>query len=178
MNETDKLIEEQLKTLPLELQQAIESVPWKNLVQEIGKQNNLTKEQVSSLEQETMLIIYGFENPTDYSANLVREVGLDQTAAENLASAVWDKILGPISQKVEVKESGIPEIPSVNLPVVEPPFAQDTIMVKKGEVAHEVPHAEPTTSNQRPTTEKPKISVSAPDYRYPENKDPYREPLA
>ena len=49
MNEQDKLIEEQLKILPQNLQQAISSVPWKSSLQEIGKQNNLNTEQIDAL---------------------------------------------------------------------------------------------------------------------------------
>ena len=79
-----------------------------------------------------------------------------------------------------IETVSVPEIIPPNLPVVEPDFAQGSVMVKKGEVAHDIAHIEPTTNNLQPTTdnikpEKPKMPV--PDYRYPNGKDPYREPL-
>src|SRR3989344_2377973 len=132
MNETDKLIEEQLKKLPPNLQRAINAVPWKALVQEIGKTNVLDVEQIVSLEQETMFIIYAFESPKDYVAN---------------------KIFNPILQKSEEPEKSIktktespapssaPEIPPVNLP-----------MVEQNVEVHDVPHVEPTTDNRQSTT--------------------------
>ena len=156
MNETDKLIEEQVKTLPPNLQQAINDVPWKALVQEIGRTNALDAEQIASLEQETMFIIYAFESPKDYLANIMREVGIFEDTALNIAESVADKIFNPILQKSEESEKtiktktespapvSVPEIPPTILPVVKP---------------------------------EPKVSAPLPDYRYPDGQDPYREPL-
>lgn len=87
----------------------------------------------------------------------------------------------------------IPETQLANLPMVEPALAQGSVMVKKGEVAHEVPHIEPTTNPSTTFEGDPparqdlvdlagstsnQSKVSLPDYRYEEGKDPYREPLA
>lgn len=175
MNETDKLIEEQRKTLPLNLQRAIDAVPWKALVQEIGKANTLDAEQIVSLEQETMFIIYGFENPNDYVSNIAREVGISEEAAYTIAESIVAQIFDPILKKSEENETvvatpaSVPEIPPVNLP-----------MVERGEVAHDVPHVEqPKAQPVQPARQDlagPKVPL--PDYRYEEGKDPYREPLA
>jgi len=154
MNEQDKLIEEQLKTLPPNLQQAINAVPWKSLVQEIGKQNNFSDEQIASLEQETMFVIYEFENPVDYPANIIRELNISEKTAYAVLESVANKIFDPILAQV-------PETLPANLPMVEP-----------GEVAHTV------DSKQYIVDSKPEPSkVTPPDYRYPEGKDPYHEPL-
>ena len=167
MNEEDKLIEEQLKTLPSELQKAISSVPWKDLVQEIGKQNNLSVEQIESLERETMFIIYGFENPNDYISNLIREAGVDETTATTIANEVGEKILKAIEEKTgSVVPVSIPATPPANLPLNLP-------MVEKGETVRDVPHMEQSKTEIR--SEQPKVPL--PDYRYEEGKDPYREPL-
>ena len=151
MNEMDKLIEEQIRKLSPNLQRAINDVPWKALVQEIGKINALDTEQIASLEQETMFIIYAFESPKDYIANIMREVGISEDTALNIAESVADKIFNPILQKSEESEKtiktespapvSVPEIPPANLP-----------MVEKGEIAHDVAHVEPTTDNRQPTT--------------------------
>ena len=165
MNETEKLIAEQMKTLPQNLVQAINAVPWKTLVQEIGRTNTLDAEQIASLEQETMFIIYAFEPSEDYIANIMREVRISEDVAYTIAESVADKIFDPISEKSEEYENaptsaGVPEIPPTNLPMIEP-----------GEVAHEVPQIEPKTLSGKP------MGVPLPDYRYEGGKDPYREPL-
>lgn len=171
MNETDKLIEEQLKTLPPNLQQAIGAVPWKALVQEIGKANALDTEQIVSLEQETMLVVYGFENPDDYVLNIVREVGVSEEVAYTITGSVADKIFESILKKSEESEKPVtPVAAPVSIPTTPP---ANLPMVEKGEVAHDVPHVEQPKPEVKP--EQPKVSL--PDYRYEGGQDPYREPL-
>lgn len=199
-NDTDKLIKEQLDTLPESLQRAIASVPWKTLVQQIGKENSLSTEQLESLERETMFIIYAFEPIEDYTANLMREIQIDESLATTIAEMINEKIFEVIALKVEgaekEKSSNEPiiitnetkvdamkelnrrseEIQKMQAPLVE--IRKDIHpMIEKGEVAHEVPHVEQSFV---PPTPEPKSEVKpvtqVPDYRYPKGKDPYREP--
>ena len=160
MNEQEKLIEEQLKTLPSNLRQTIGAMPWKALVQEIGKTNALDTEQTVSLEQETMFVLYAFENPTDFVSNIMREVSVTNEVAETIAESIADKIFDPI---LERSEEGGGES-AKNLP-----------MVEEGEVAHTVDSKQYTVDREKEPTEEPKAPL--PDYRYSEGKDPYREPL-
>ncbi len=170
MNEIDKLVEEQLKTLPPNLRQAIGVVPWKALVQDIGKANALDVEQIASLEQETMFIIYGFENPNDYVSNVTKNIGISEDIAYAIAESIVNKIFDPILKKSEeyakaTTPTSVPEIPPANLP-----------MVEEGEVAHDAPQIEPKALSQE-TKPELKVNASLPDYRYESGKDPYREPL-
>jgi len=183
MNETDKLIDEQFKTLPASLRQAINIVPWKAFVQEIGRANTLDTEQVAALEQETLFILYGFENPNDYIASISREMNLSEENALTIAESVADKIFTPISEKSEAylnsaTPTSTPEIPSSNLPMVEPASAQGSGEARKGEVAHTVDSKQYTVDSKPESIKPEETKVSIPDYRYEANKDPYREPLA
>ena len=189
MNEEDKLIKEQFDKLPQSLRQAIEAVPWKELVQRIGKENNFNAEQLNSLEQETMFVIYAFESPQDYVLNLVREMEVAEDTALNIVEAINEKIFKVISTKVgESEKSASAPIPALavgtpppNLPVFEPDFARDTLMVKKNEVAYDAaPTAqstEPLGKTAEPETKKEELKTPLPNYGYPPGKDPYREPL-
>jgi hypothetical protein len=207
MNEQEKLIEEQFKTLPPNLQNAIKSVAWKSFVQEIGKQNDLSAEQIEILERETMFIIYAFEPPEDYISNIARELNISEETASTIAESIANKIFEPILKKSEESEepvkvkpepiitSAVPEIPPTNLPMVEPSSAfgrteqaygetksaQSFGGAKKGEVVHDVPHVEPTTPptpSTPPQIKQEEVKAPLPDYRYQEGKDPYREPLS
>jgi len=171
MNETDKLIEEQFKKLPLNLQRAIKAVPWKSLVEEIGRANALDAEQTALLEQETMFIIYAFENPDDYVSNIARALNTSEEIAYTIAESIGDKIFVPISEKSEGHQqtstpASIPEIPPSNLP-----------MVEKDEVAHDVAPATSEVGNREYEVRKEEPKAPLPDYRYEGGKDPYREPL-
>ncbi|MEK7176985.1 MAG: hypothetical protein AAB719_01685 [Patescibacteria group bacterium] len=176
MNEEEKLIKEQFDKLPSNLQQAISALPWKALVEEIGKSNALDPEQIVSLEQETMFVLYAFENPDDFVQNIIRAVSVSQETANKIGDSVAEKILGPIVEK----SIGEKKVSGDNLP-----------MVEEGEVAHSVPHVEPARTTEVVPRQndfvglesggeppKPKeTKTSLPDYRYGEGKDPYREPL-
>lgn len=184
MNETDKLIDEQFKTLPPNIQEAIKAMPWKSTVKEIALLNKLDLKKVAIVEMETMFVLYGFESPDDYIENLTREAQINEETATIIAESVAKKILEPISIKSEqLKEeekeppktldmkkvkTGIPEI----APEIHP-------MVEEGEVAHDVPHTEnkPETPSI-PLPNKPQTpKAPLPDYRYSNGKDPYREPI-
>lgn len=173
MNETDKLIEEQWKTLPPNLQRAIDAVPWKALAQEIGKTNTLDAEQIVSLEQETMFIIYGFENPNDYVSNITKNIGISEeiayTIAESVVAKIFDPILkkseekkamaeepeGPIVITKETKKEALEELsrrsmksqnPLASVPEIAP---SNLPMVEPGEVAHDVAHAVPEVGSKK-----------------------------
>jgi hypothetical protein len=191
MNETDKIIEEQFKTLPPNLQKALNTTPWKSSVKEIALLNKLNFDQVETVERETMFILYGFESFDDYIGNLMREVKVDEATATNISQVVDEKILKIVTQKIEDLEkpeiqtapSSVPGTPPANLPVAEPPFARDTLMVKEGEKVHDVAPATSVVDSKQyvvgkeDTKEEKGSKINVPDYRYPDGKDPYREPL-
>lgn len=197
-NEQDKLIENQLKTLPAELQQAIQSVPWKNIVQEIGRTNSLTPDQMTSFDQETMFIIYGFENPNDYIQNLVRELNVSEDIANVLANAVAEKILSQINEKTrkpalsnlsrnEIKQdlirqreqASVGQKISPNIPEIAPEIHP---MTQEGGVKTK-PSSDTVLVLNKDDAKKvlgaqpPQPKVTLPDYRYEGGADPYREPL-
>jgi hypothetical protein len=175
MNETEKIIKEQLNKLPANLRKAILTVPWEISVEKIGKANNLDEKQITSLERETLFVLCGFEQPEDYIENIMREVGIPEEMTYKIAETVNEKVFGPItdnSREADTISSMILEIG----PEIHP-------MIEKGEVAHEVPHAELVQPARQGLAGSglagspgPK-NVSLPDYRYPGGKDPYREPL-
>lgn len=160
-NETDKLIQEQFGKLPENLQTAIKTVPWKNLAQEIGRANGLDADEIATLEQETMFIVYGFEPAEDYPDNLVKTLGIEEDKALDIAESVLEKIFKPISEKAGGSNASIPS----NLPT--------------GQGAHISPTSgrEVEIAPENHPAERKEMEVSLPDYRYPDGQDPYREPI-
>ena len=171
-NDTDKLVRDQLATLPQNLQRAIAAVPWKTLVQQIGRENGLNSDQLESLEQETMFIIHGFEPLENYISNLIREIKISEEVATTIAERVAEKILDYIAKEAEgfekaAKASTEPRPISSSLPEVKPDIHP---MIESGETVHNV---KPLSNI---SNAKPKL-VETPNYNYSKGKDPYREPL-
>ena len=200
MNDLEKLTQEQLGTLPLPLQEAIKTMPWKDGVRGIGASNGLTNEQINSLNTETLLIIYGVEPQGNYKANLVRELGLDEQKINTLIKDMGEEVFNPIltmanaldsintpKQELEIEapkpEILIPQSTTENKPVV---VAQAVVPHK---IINLLEENKPVEKSQvfepKPEFEnKPKSIVAehltqpvTTTSKYVGGVDPYREPI-
>jgi len=174
-------------------------------LQNIAENNKLNEETSLKMIDEVGYIILGLKERSSIK-NSLADIGVEKTAIPSIIQEVskeifskLDKIEPTNSQPViittETKEAALkdlnkrveqqkvtgPETLPTNLPMVEPAFAQGSVMVKKGEVAHDVPHVE---QPKAPPVQAPKTATApdkpmpTADARYPGGKDPYREPLA
>lgn len=168
--ETQVLVNKQLSKLPQELQKAISSTYWENSLDQILSPLNISQEKRDAVKKETLLIIYGFDNPLNYIDNLVREVKVDLDTAETIAEEVNLKILQIIDRKAQeyISNSSLP-------------------MVESGETVHTVPHQEMAGAILKPEEERKPIEVPKKEINliktqpvtnpYKGAVDPYREPL-
>ncbi len=95
-NETQKLIDSQLKLLPKNVKEAIVSVDYKTKLQEITQKQKLLIDQAGKLEMETTLVMIGLEPLADYIANIQRELGVTSVKAQEIARDVSESIFKPI----------------------------------------------------------------------------------
>ena len=199
MDETSRLIAEQKQNLPHELIEAIEGVAWEHLAEEVGKESGLKDDQIKNLERETMLVLYAFESPENYIDNLIKELEISEDVALNIAESITNKIFDPILSKVSsyqpqnITHSNLPEIAPEIHPMIEEgekvhdaapepvvehkkePIFITTQEEKEKELGH--PSKKWVPNYEDEPEERPKDSVSVPDYRYPDGTDPYREPV-
>ncbi|MBX4189501.1 hypothetical protein KW785_02810 [Candidatus Parcubacteria bacterium] len=200
-NNTEKLIQDQFNSLPLDIKESIGRVPWRERVQSIAKREGLSDDKASVLETETTLILYGFLPPEEYQANIVREVDVDEETAERIIKEVTNEIFAEIEKqyelidatthlaKVEEKPVETPrEMPKVT-PTVPQPAPEILPEVVPGQTAHEVPHVEfkkeplvstptyaaPTNPPAENTPKRPDLNLPKSDYTH--GQDPYHEPL-
>jgi hypothetical protein len=106
-NETETLINTQLEKLPEELRRAIKVVPWKSTIREIAVSNKVSLDKIPLVEEETMLIIYGFENPINYVSNLVSQAGLEESQSLAIATSANDEIFMKITEVVDQPKSAL-----------------------------------------------------------------------
>ncbi len=107
--ETQKIIEEQMKILPTDVKAAIISVDYKNKLQEITERQKLMIDQAGKLEMETTLVMIGLEPLADYIANIGRELELSESRAKEIAMDVSEHIFKPIRESLQ-KMNDNPEI--------------------------------------------------------------------
>lgn len=98
--ETKKIIEEQMKSLPRDVVEAIVSVDYKTKLQEIAKRQRLLIDQTGKLEMETTLVMIGLEPLADFIENLQRELVLSVIRAKEVAMDVSENIFKPIRESL------------------------------------------------------------------------------
>ena len=164
-------------------------------LQDLAQKYNLNEEISLQMVDEVGYVILGLKERSSLKSALAN-IGVEKTAMLSIIQEVSRKIFAeldkieatqnvpetvtnkPETDSEEIVEVKVPEIPPVNLP-----------MVEKGEVAHDVPqparqdlagslNLQPTIRQEQSKPEiKSEPKVSMPDYRYEGGKDPYREPL-
>ncbi|MDB5194227.1 MAG: hypothetical protein JWN50_241 [Parcubacteria group bacterium] len=201
-NETDKVIQDQFDSLPLDVKEAIGRVPWKARLRDIAKREGLKAEQADTLETETMLILYGFLEPDTYLSSLTSQVGVGEEQAERISELVANEIITDIEKQFEMIDALAPKdttpkmagpAPVASTPQQEAPksileippeilakqvflpeVAPDMLPeVLPNEVAHDVPHVEPA-----PIIEKAPAPVVMPAVQNEKPKSMIEEKLA
>ncbi|MHB0978318.1 MAG: hypothetical protein ACYC1K_02885 [Minisyncoccota bacterium] len=205
-NDSNKIIQDQLNSLPLDVRESISRVPWKNKIKDIAKREGLDEEKSTTLETETMFILFGFLSFDTYTENIIREIGLNEETANRISDSVYNEIVLEIQKQFEMIEAishkeipkmEIPTQPKITEPKIETPAITPTPktttieippanlpMIEPGEVVHDTkPQTAPPVVETKPTIPQPvqKSSIPVPpkpaNSHYPDGQDPYREPL-
>jgi len=114
--ETQKIIDEQLKRLPKDVKEAIISVDYKAKLQEIVKRQKLLIDQAGKLETETSLIMIGLEPLTDYINNLQKELNVSALRAKEISLDVSENIFKPIRDSLQMMNGALENPEEVNSP--------------------------------------------------------------
>ncbi len=93
---------EEIAKLPKNKQEAINSVDWASIVENIGKEFGLIQEEVENLQIETALIIVGITSIEDFSLNIEEQVELSESESQKIAIEIFGRIFEPIANKVGV----------------------------------------------------------------------------
>ncbi len=109
MSEKLKLIiEREVAKLPKENQEAISSLDWARITEEIGKKYLLNEAEINDLQVQTLLVLIGLEDPDFYASNVENEVGTSKEEAEKLSKEIFEKVFTPINDALleKIKKSG------------------------------------------------------------------------
>lgn len=94
--DTEKIIGEQLKTLPPKVRELIGTEAWSQTTSSIAGQYLLNAEQKEDLKTEVLLTIIGLEDPLDLIKNITDHVGVSPEEADQISTAISHRVLGPI----------------------------------------------------------------------------------
>ena len=199
--ETQRQIQERLNSLPLELQQAIDSADVTEKITAIAKKNNLLIDQSESLYTEIFLAMLGVTPLADLSKNVMRNVNVPLSTAVSIDKDVNDQIFLPIRealQKIQTPQeenqdqgdvSGVDREQILNevenpaptperkvAPIIDPALEIAAKSATDSFVADKL--ANPTApASPEPTFAKATPTIDTPKPQPAYSADPYREPL-
>ena len=91
-----QIIKEEVGKLPKEMREAINSLDWGNVAEEIGKKYLLNDIEVNDFQVETLLILTGIQRDDSYAKNIEDNVGTSKDEAEKIAEEANQKIFTQI----------------------------------------------------------------------------------
>ena len=99
--EFKQTIEEELKKLPKHRVEAMASVDWEKISEDIGSKYSFPPQDLNNLQAEIFLVLIGAENSDLFSLNVAYNVVKTKEVAEKIANEVMDRIFVPIAKEVE-----------------------------------------------------------------------------
>jgi len=97
---TEEQIGQMYDNLPEDLKEAIFSVDMSEIVEKIGKENQLNIEQVGNLANETGMVMLGVTHPNEFIANLADRLEVDKERARVMAGEINEQIFKPVRESI------------------------------------------------------------------------------
>ncbi len=98
----DEIIKNRFNELPPDIKQAIMDSNLASKFDSIAEKNNLRLDQNGNLQTETLLVMLGLENNSDYIDNIQKALEIKKVEAINLAKDVNEMILNPIRDSLRI----------------------------------------------------------------------------
>lgn len=123
----EKVMHERFAQLPPSVQAAITSADVETHLRELAKTHQLHLDQWNLLENEVMLTLLGLQQMSQLKENIVKEVGVSEQVATELANDIAQNVFKPIRDELEkllehsTPQSGTPpQTPGPNAPTTTP----------------------------------------------------------
>ncbi len=92
----------QLRNLPQDIQNAYRSESTTDKLYDIAERAGLSEDQENGLENETALVMLGFEPPSNFVANLQKTLGVPEEKARAVAQDINEQIFRPIRDSLKL----------------------------------------------------------------------------
>ena len=95
-NFTEEQIAQMYDNLPEDLKDAIFGLEMNEIVERIGRENQLNVEQVGDLANETGMVMLGVTHPNEFIANLMERLEVGKEKARSIAQEINEQIFKPV----------------------------------------------------------------------------------
>lgn len=100
--ELKQITKDELVKLPKEIQEAINSLNWGNMSEEVGKKYQLDDIKINKLQTEILLVLVGAELLDNLKINLINNLEIDVDDAEKMNYELNIRIFTPIANTLEM----------------------------------------------------------------------------
>ncbi len=100
--ELKQITKDELVKLPKEIQEAINSLDWGNMSEEVGKKYQLDDIKINKLQTEILLVLVGAELLDNLKINLINNLEIDVDDAEKMNYELNIRIFTPIANTLEM----------------------------------------------------------------------------
>lgn len=97
-----KLIAEQMRKIPSEVREAINSSDWERTIFNIGREHKMHIDDIDTLSVETILTMIGLEHPKDYPENIQKRIGLNDEELMNIVEQVNERLFSKIREALRI----------------------------------------------------------------------------
>mgnify|MGYP001617430965 CR=1 FL=1 len=99
-NFTEEQIAQMYDNLPEDLKDAIFGLEMNEIVERIGRENQLNIEQIGELANETGMVMLGVTHPNEFIANLAERLEADKEKARIIAQEINEQIFKPVRESL------------------------------------------------------------------------------
>jgi len=144
-----KKVQNRYAELPADVKKAVESADLNTRVQTIGVKNHLHLDQMGVLQDETLLVMLGFESPDNFVNALTKALNISPDQAAAVSTDINNEIFAPIRESL--KKFSAPVSAPAPTPSQTPATIPTPVVVKPAPVS--------TTPTTTPATPIPKAQV-------------------
>lgn len=101
MDDINEIIKTQFNKLPKEIQDAILSANWSDVLRVIAKKYQLHIDQTGLLQTETAMVLLGLIHPDDFQNNLIQELKISSLVAKEIVKDINDEIFFKIRSSLK-----------------------------------------------------------------------------
>jgi len=99
-NFTEEQIAQMYDNLPEDLKDAIFGLEMNEIVEKIGRENQLNIEQIGDLANETGMVMLGVTHPNDFIGNLTERLEVDKEKARAIAGEINEQIFKKVRESL------------------------------------------------------------------------------
>ncbi len=177
--EENNLLKERIESAPQQIRDYLKGNHWTSVVKEVCQKNNFSQEQLSSLENETLFILIGFDVQKNFTKNVEQNLKVPPALANDISKEFQSRVSSQFKDLLPAEIEGESEnilIKQAEMLIEDVAGNKDNVSTAPIKPVNPVPgnSFQNTLTSQAPDAVAPTTENVIVKKQYP-GQDPYRE---